>query len=161
MYIIIQNDLETKEIYIVHSKTGIPCTWEEGGSMTNTGEAWIIGDSFGRAKKPIYVRNHGKLACSEHALIPVRKGDTLIHASRWHDEYTIVSYRIKEITGDSAVVHENEMINYEMLQAAIDKVSTYHCRIPMYIIQDDEKDLNISDSYEGPQLDEDDCYDDC
>ena len=120
---------------IYRSKTGIPCLWESGGSYTNTGEAQIIGDRDGNPKKPIFIRQHGELACKEHALIPIRKYDKVIRAERHHDYCDIKAYVITEINEETATLKELEHVSSDMVQAAIDKVNSYHCKYPVYILQ--------------------------
>ena len=134
-----EQELQSREVIqtgIYRSKTGIPCLWECGGSYTNTGEAQIIGDRDGNPKKPIFIRQHGELACQKHALIPIRKHDRVIRAERHHDSCDIKAYVITEITEGTATLKELEHVNSDMVQAAIDKVYSYHCKYPVYILED-------------------------
>ena len=134
-----EQELQTRreiQIGLCRSKMGIPCLWECGGSYTNTGEAQIIGDRDGNPKKPIYIRQYGELACREHALIPIRKNDRVIRAERHRDSCDIKAYVITEITEGTATVKELEHVNSDMVQAAIDKVYSYHCKYPVYILED-------------------------
>ena len=69
-----------KTVSIEISKKGIPCIWEAGGGWSNTGYATVIAGTHGEAKKAIYVRTYGDLACKDHALIPVQVGEYVINA---------------------------------------------------------------------------------
>ena len=133
-----EQELQSRKVIqtgICRSKTGIPCLWEWGGSYTNKGEAQIIGDRDGNPKKPIFIRQHGELACQEHALIPIRKYDTVIWAERHRECCNIKAYVITEINEETAALTELEHVNSDMVQAAIDKVYSYHCRYPVYILK--------------------------
>jgi len=121
---------------LVKSKGGLSCMWEQGGAFTNTGEAQIITDKNGYAKRAICVRTHGDLACGDHALIPVREGDHIVTVKRHHDEVTITVERIEAIHQDTATVRpETEPICPKAIAAAIAKSREYHCRTPYYIQQ--------------------------
>jgi len=121
------------------SKSGLPCLWENGGGLSNTGHAQVIADHNGYPKRPICVRTHGDLACGNHALIPVREGDHIVTAKRYHDKVALTVERITAIDQDTAtVVSEQEPICYDAIAAAIAKASDYHCRSAKYIKQNKE-----------------------
>ena len=82
---------------IVFSKRGLPCLWECGGGMTNTGEAVIIANSVGLPKNAIYVPRGGQLSCGAHALIPVQTGDIFVIASQHRGDFTINIFRIGDL----------------------------------------------------------------
>lgn len=78
-----------RDVNITRSKRGIPCLWENGGGYSNTGTAQIITDGQGYAKRAIYVRTHGDLACGDHALIPVQTGDHVVTVYRHRNKVSI------------------------------------------------------------------------
>lgn len=127
-----------KNINITTSKTGITCIWESGGAFTNTGNATVVGDNFGYPKKAIFIKKHGDLACKEHALIPIKKGDIVLNIERSHDVYQLSWYRIAQVGRDCAAIEpidgcylNDGCIN--MLNAAVKKSNIYHCREAIYI----------------------------
>jgi len=134
-----------KEFVIERSKSGIPCTWECGGGYSNTGKVQIIAGKDGKAKKPLYIRRRGQLACREHALIPVRVGDYIISADQHRGDFRISVYRIEEILKEEALAtlfaeFSNGEWDAELpasledaVQAAMAKATCYHCRTPHYI----------------------------
>ena len=116
------------------SKSGLACLWENGGGMTNTGNAEIITDANGNPKRAIYVRKHGDLACKDHALIPVRVGDCVLTANRHWNQYAFTVQRIVSIDGDTAsLAATDDPICLAAYNAAVDKMNDYHCRRPHYI----------------------------
>jgi len=125
-----------KTVEITRSGSGIPCLFERGGGYTNTGDAQIIADVGGYAKRAICVRTHGDLACGNHALIPVRVGDHIVTVERHRDNVAIQVERITAIHQDTAtVVPETALICYDAIAAAVAKSREYHCRTPYYIRQ--------------------------
>lgn len=91
------NFISVDSIQLELSRSGIPCLWESGGGMTNTGEAVIIAGPSGEKKKPIHIRKRGHLACGEHALIPVEAGDYIITTYRHRAEYQNDVYKIANV----------------------------------------------------------------
>jgi len=135
-----------KRMQIEVSKSGIPCLWEKGGAMTNTGTAQIICGPSGEQKKAIYVPTGGHLACGEHALIPVAVGDYVVQVARWRDKETVVIYQITTIDppqqgvstatacGCTLVELTETSTSLEpAVEAAIEKANNYHCRAAVYI----------------------------
>lgn len=131
---------------IERSRKGLPCLWEAGGGLTNTGRATIIADRNGRPKSPIYVRGAGSLSCGEHALVPIEVGDHVIKAYHHRKDFEIVVYRIVEIRDEEAeveVVMDYRMGEWapsepsgplaEAVMAAKKKATCYHCRSPHYV----------------------------
>lgn len=134
------------------SKTGVPCLWECGGGMTNTGHAQIVADKCGHRKRAIYVPSRGEMSNSNHALIPVSVGDTVVLNNRHRNTNEISLYHIIEISDNEAVLEfsrkltvDNKNIEKECLpdafMASIHKANDYHCRRhyfalpPKYIYQ--------------------------
>ncbi len=144
------------EMPIERSKSGIPCLWESGGGNTNTGDAMLIGDWNGEPKKPIFVRRRGELACMEHALIPIRKHDTVIIVDRHRDDYTVENYVIREIGKDSATLELVNSFNEDMLYAAISKSCDYHCRVPVYIRSEPVENSSVNEEHYIEDLDYED-----
>lgn len=129
----------TTTVNIEISKRGIPCIWESGGGMTNTGYATVIAGRHGEALKAIYVRTHGSLACEDHALIPVKVHDYVIYVEHNRKEENIKVYQITEINIDDKIAEVcqiNEIPKYlqNAIDACIDKSYDYHCRTPYYCI---------------------------
>jgi hypothetical protein len=133
-----------KEFVIERSKSGIPCMWECGGGYSNTGKVQIIAGKNGEAKKPIYIRRRGALACREHALIPVNVGDYIISADQHRGDFRIFVYRITEILKEAVLAEKiSEFSNGEWddrplfledaVEAAMAKATCYHCREPHYV----------------------------
>lgn len=126
-----------KEFELTVSKSGIACLWECGGGYKKIGDATIVAGSHGEAKKAIYVRTYGDLACKDHALIPVKVGDYVINAGHEHGNNTIEIFQITEINLDSKIA---EAVSVEKipthLQDAVDacvaKSYDYHCCTPYY-----------------------------
>lgn len=135
------------KITIEKSKRGIPCLWECGGGMSNTGDSRIIVDRHGEAKKAIYVRSRGQLSCSYHALIPVAVGDYIIMANHHRKDFNVYVYRVESINLEEEFL-EAKLINTfsqneweqdldffleKPVEASMNKASCYHCRTPHYI----------------------------
>lgn len=124
-------------ISVTRSKRGLPCLWEKGGGLTNTGDAQIIADNMGYPKRAIYVRTYGDLACVDHALIPVQAGDHVVTVRRHRDKVAVRVDRIVSIGADVATLApEGAPICYGAIEAAVEKSGDYHCRRPYYIQND-------------------------
>lgn len=118
------------------SRSGLPCLWECGGGLTNTGYARLITSPTGKPKHAIYVRTHGDRCCGNHALIPVKVGDCVVSVDRHWDRVSIMVEHIIAISGDTATVERtDDLISYDAIQAAVAKSQHYHCREPYYIRQ--------------------------
>jgi hypothetical protein len=123
-------------ITIERSRRGIPCLWEQGGGLSNTGTSRIISDCDGNAKTALYVRTHGDLACGNHALIPIKAGDKIVTVDRHRSNVDIQVYEIVGIKGDSATIQPYcGTISPKVVEAAVDKSYDYHCREAYYIKQ--------------------------
>ena len=136
--------MQTKKWKVERTKSGIAALWELGGGATNTGEATIICDRFGRRKKAIYVRRKGHLSNSEHALIPVEIGDVIVKSFHKRGDFIHRIYSIENIDDFVTLKLNYEYSNEqwdkplpEYLKPAVDastaKAQTYHCREPFYI----------------------------
>lgn len=133
-----------KAYKIERSKTGIPALWEEGGAYTNTGCASLITNRYGDPKKALYIKQHGNLACYQHALIPIQVGDLVVSAT-WNRR-TGVDYMVEQIVNiemDKATVEEINLDDVELLAGdplvnallcAAEKAQTYHCREAVYCL---------------------------
>lgn len=138
-----------KKISIERTKKGYPAFWESGGGYTNTGEATIIANKDGQPKKAIYVRGRGYLANAHHALVILEVGDYIIFANhhRYDFEIEILGVLDFEHKGEEiyAVVEKVNCFSIRewdaelpayleaAVQAAIEKATCYHCRVPHYI----------------------------
>lgn len=134
-------------IKVQKSKRGLPCLWESGGGLSNTGRATIICTEGGNPKKPLYVKQRGELACGEHALIPLKIGDHLIEADQHRGDFNIQLYQITSISEENAEAElrcsfsegQWDIIPSALLGTAIDaaksKAQDYHCRRPYFIGQ--------------------------
>lgn len=134
------------------SKRGIACMWEKGGAYSNTGDCQLICDMNGKAKKPIYIRTRGSLACEEHALIPIRTNDYVIEVNQWRRDFNIKIFKVVFIDNENKVAEleqvnhfsENEWDNEldEKFNAVVDagkeKATDYHCRDPYFIKREEE-----------------------
>lgn len=134
------------------SKRGLPCLWEKGGGASNTGEAVIIADPYGKPLEPIYIRRSGHLAGGSHALIPVERDCVVIKADHHRGDFTIRLYRLTGIRTDEgpggwfwpatlfAEFYNGEWDNEAAaeayaaaIKAAEEKATCYHCREPHYV----------------------------
>lgn len=130
--------MENRKLNITLSKSGRPCLSECGGGWTNTGFAQIVADALGRAKRAIHVRNHGDLACNDHAIIPVRVGDVVVTVNRHGPAVAITVERIIAPDTENLIAtleQTNDKICWAAICAAVDKTYDYHCRRPYYIRQ--------------------------
>ena len=140
-----------RKIRIEKTKKGYPAFWEGGGSYTNTGEATIIANNNGWPKKAVYVRGRGELANAHHALFILEVGDYIIEANHHREDFEI------EILGVLDFEHKGEEIYavvekvncFSMgewdkeppayleaaVQAAMQKATCYHCRVPHFIVE--------------------------
>ena len=139
--------MDTMKFELTLSKKGIPCLWESGGGMTNTGSSQIIADPNGAKKRAIYIKRSGSLACRQHALVPVAKGDVVIKAYHHRGDFEIRVYRLDNIVdAEAEAVLEYEFSDGEWnkdipeslkdaVRAAMKKATDYHCRTPYYVIE--------------------------
>ena len=128
-----------KTVNIEISKKGIPCLWESGGGLSNTGYATAIAGIHGETKKAICVKTHGDLACKDHALIPVKVGDYVIYAEHNRKEENIEVYQITGINLDDKIAELSQIDEIpkflkSAINACVDKSYDYHCRTPYYCI---------------------------
>lgn len=131
------NNTVNKKFDIEISRHGIPALWECGGSYTKTGFATIIADKSGYRKTALCIRYRGTLACSNHALVPIKEGDVVIESERQRDKVSVVVYRITEIDmmkHTATAVLDTTPIEEAAIEAAIGKCWDYHCRVPYYIV---------------------------
>lgn len=147
---------KTREIGLELSKRQIPCRWEMGGGLSNTGDASVISNRHGGPKPAIYVRTAGQLACSWHALVPVEQGDFFVMARHHREDFTITICEVIGIVKSTneegnpiatALVREvNSFSEGEwdipleeklqaVVKAAMSKATCYHCREPHYVKQ--------------------------
>jgi len=135
-----------KKIKIEKTKKGFPALWEAGGGYTNTGDAVIIANGDGTAKRPVYIRHRGSLACENHALFVVKPGDLVVEASHHRRDFEVRVWRIDQILEEEArlnLLHEFSMGEWDKeppayleqaIQVAMKKATCYHCRKPHFII---------------------------
>jgi len=90
-----------RKLEIEKTKKGLPAMWEKGGGWTNTGATTIIADNKGEPKKAIYVRSRGHLACSEHALIVLEKGDYIVKANHHRHDFEITIYKVVDFVDET------------------------------------------------------------
>lgn len=135
------------------SKTGRLCLWEKGGSYAKYGLAILTSDKWGNPKVPIYVNRRGNLACAEHALVPVNVHDIIVLVKYCKDEdaLTLFVCRVKFVDKFKRKFRTTIINRYvdgewekgvegykNLIDTAISKVKTYHCREAMYIDLNDE-----------------------
>jgi hypothetical protein len=131
--------------------------WEEGGSMTMTGQAQVVAGLDGKPLRPAFVIRKGERACSRHALFTGRRLAT-VWASRSRDskDFSIKKLECDPVTGnvEVAVLHSASYpvavscrsggrLEFDLppeaacflpaVQAALQKAACYHCRRPHYI----------------------------
>lgn len=137
---------EKKTIKIELSKSGIPCVWEEGGGMTNTGGCIIIANNDGTPPQAIYIKHKGHLACGKHALIPIKESMYIIDTWHHNQDFTIKISEISSINKDNKtaeieeiyVFSENEWnidvpeFLHDAIKAGMKKATCYHCRSPYF-----------------------------
>ena len=136
---------------IVTTSKGFSAFWEEGGGMTRSGYAYIVAGPNGEKLTPIYIRKHGQLSCSKHALFLLRPGTLVIAVSRSikpaliEEEQNV--YQVKICEFDNGDFDEIKEENYMQpaIEAAKSKTRHYHCRQPLYYIAKEEHaNVNIS-----------------
>ena len=127
---------------VEHTKSGLPCLWEEGGGMSNTGAAIIIAGPHGEALKPVYIKRRGHLANGKHALFVVRPGTVIISLDHHRGDFYIKVSQVEGIQGDEAkmktlaVFSRGEWDNLPprilapAILAGVNKATCYHCREP-------------------------------
>ena len=135
-----------KTVKIERTKKGLPAMWESGGGYTNTGDAVIIANGDGTAKRPVYIRHRGSLACENHALFVVKPGDLVVEASHHRRDFEVRVWCIDQILEEEArlnLLHEFSKGEWDKeppayleqaIQAAMKKATCYHCREPHFII---------------------------
>lgn len=130
------------------SKKGLPTMWESGGGLTNTGKAFIVSDSKGQPKKPVFIKSSGSLSCAEHALFIIDKNDIVVECKRNRDDFDILLMYISDVNiaqrtaectvlshwsngewSDDSIIEEYE----DVISAAEEKSRCYHCREAFYI----------------------------
>lgn len=124
------------------SKSGKPVYWESGGGYSNTGYAYLICNKDGMKKKPLFVKNSGHLACSEHALFIVDVGDVIVSVVR--ETETVFVDEVMNIFEDQMTLLRTHICEYgdwdrelpekfiEVVSAGLEKSQTYHCRSAVY-----------------------------
>ena len=123
--------------------------------MTSTGHSIIVAGPKGEKKVPVYIRKAGSLACGEHAMLPIQKGDTIITATHHRKDFAIHVYDVSREPDASDTLLELAIIASfergewsgsaveggklpEYLKGAVDaakqKAQEYHCRRPMWVV---------------------------
>jgi len=130
------------------TKKRFPAMWEAGGGSSNTGDAIIITNNNGGPKKPVYIRQKGKLSNSLHALFVVQKEDYIVVAKHHRRDFDIYIYKINDIDIENKTA-STTLISYfsegewdkeppAYLAIAIDattkKACDYHCRRAYYVL---------------------------
>ena len=139
-----------KKVIRMHAeltKHGLVALWENGGGMTNTGQAQIIAKSDGTMPTAVYMPRSGHLSCGNHALIPVQPYFYLIQTYRSREEIEHHVYKISRVSKIGEPHVELTLINkfdrgewdtpleaflVNAVNAAEDKVKSYHCRMACY-----------------------------
>lgn len=139
-------NLAERDIEILVSRSGIPCIFEAGGSYKHNGWSRIITSKSGNAKRPIMIRNHGPLACQDHALIPITVGTLIFEGKQVNNilddnsiETIVRVYKVTSIDIENKIAHiEPSMYEgkrHPVICAAL-KANHYHCREAYYIRRD-------------------------
>ena len=129
------------------SKKGHTVAWEDGGGMTNSGDAMVITDSNGGKKIPLVLRGRSN---DKHALFVVSENDIVIDVNRAREDVVIEIYRVGADIGGNEYYHKRilhkehcfsdgewdidppEALS-EAIDAAVDKTWRYHCRQAVWI----------------------------
>lgn len=140
-------------VHVELTKKGYPAVWENGGGLSNTGHSLCVADSEGKRKTALFVRTGGHLACSNHALFILNKGDYLCKVWRQRSDYGIYVYRVLDSKPiEHHNYHDDKFLSIELcheyskgewdvdpeeflhplIQAAKDKTCDYHCRSMIY-----------------------------
>jgi hypothetical protein len=120
-----------------------PYLWEEGGGMTNRGEATIITGPSGEKLTPVEVRTRGPLSNDQHARFRAFPGCLVITVSRYRDEYYVSLTSVGEdhpayrYTLDGWVGEIPPVTLHPAIEAACRKSSIYHCRVPVWAAGED------------------------
>ena len=138
-----------EKLKIERTKSGLPAMWECGGGYSNTGDATIVAGKDGKAKKPVYVKRGGHLACQNHALIPIVVGDYIVEASHHRVDFKMDIYKITGFeNGENETFAFVEQVSHfsrgewdveppehlnAAIEAAMQKATCYHCREPHYV----------------------------
>lgn len=130
------------------SKTNLPVIAENGGGMSNTGNATIICGEHGEALKPLFIpRGYSN---GDHALFVAKIGTAVVFAGHDRSGESVSVNRIVAIGTDS---EPNEIVleklyEYEngdgnipedfkaAARAALEKSKSYHCRSPFYYVEE-------------------------
>ena len=121
---------------IVKTEKGFRAFWEEGGGMTNTGNACIVAGTNGEKLEAIYIKKKGNLSCNQHALFLLKPNMWVVQIDRYHDRYTIQCffYDGAEFTLE---LEPPEYLN-TAIETAKEKSRHYHCRTPYYYLPKEE-----------------------
>lgn len=135
--------LDASMLPVEISRKGRYCMWEYGGAYTSQGNARVISDCNGNPKVAMYIREHGDLCNSDHALVPVNVGDYSIcayHDHWWEDDIIEINEIVKfSVNEDGEVVAIAKRIDcipaclFDAMKAAVDKNRDYHCRSPYFV----------------------------
>ena len=134
--------METKVIEI--SGSGLPCMWESGGGMRNTGSVDLICDKQGNPKKAVFIR---RISNGGQVLIPITVGDYVINIYRYHSEFEIHIHRVNKIDKNAKICYLEEKHKYRyggwdneppdflfnVTEVGKKKTLHYHCRESYYI----------------------------
>jgi hypothetical protein len=110
------------ELLLDTTKSGKAALWESGGGKTNTGEAVLITGRKGERVRPYFLRYQGRLACDNHALMPVVPGSYIIQASRYYDSTKLT---IKRVVRIEKRVEEPHVCLLEISKASVQELSRY------------------------------------
>jgi hypothetical protein len=129
------------------SKTNLPVIAENGGGMSNTGDATIICGANGEALKPLFIpRGYSN---GDHALFVAKPGMMVVFAGHDRSGESVSVNRIitigtenepDEIVLEKLYEYENGDGNIPeafeaAAQAALEKSKAYHCRSPFYVAE--------------------------
>jgi hypothetical protein len=124
----------------------IPCVWERGGGLSDTGSVTLVTGPKGEPKSGLYFRS----GFGDHALVPVVPGDYVLHIYRYHDSCFVwvnLIYKDEAVKSKVVALYGAEVMsefNYQLpeeyaflqkaLLAGFQKSLVDHCRNAVWAV---------------------------
>lgn len=122
--------------------------WESGGATSSKGYAKCIAKQNGDPMKPVFVRERGNLANSDHAMFVAKKA-AICEVSQWAGENIKLSivkikgkkimeeelWNVEDINYDKNIVPKRFVKYIPLIDATVNKAHCYHCRSPHYMVE--------------------------
>lgn len=99
----IPEGINTKQIKIARTRTGIPCLWENSTDFSDLRRATVVYNADGTHKTAIYTKTNSQ----KQALVPISEGDFISKAFEDKNGYAISVFYIHEISSmkNEAVIY--------------------------------------------------------